>query len=84
MSKVIKEIAILVLFAYMAIWLTFIIIFNLDLRSSSIEVSKIEEIFLIQLSIIFWVFSILFFYVLRVLVYFIGKKFFSDHSKDAP
>lgn len=84
MSKVIKEIAILVLFAYMAIWLTFIIIFNLDLRSSSIEVSKIEEIFLIQLSIIFWIVSILFFYVLRVLIYFIGKKFFSDHSKGAP
>lgn len=84
MSKLIKEFAVLILFAYLAIWLTFLIIFNLDLRFASGVISRIEEIFLIQLSIVLWLVSLLFFYVLRILIYFIVKKFFPKPSKDGP
>jgi hypothetical protein len=84
MDKIIKEITLFILFAYLAIWLSACLILGLDLRSSSPQVSQIEEIFLVQLSLVGWLVSLVGLYVLRLLFFFLMKKFDPAPESGAP
>lgn len=84
MDKIIKEITLFILFAYLAIWLSAFLILGLDLRSSSPQVSQIEEIFLVQLSLVGWFVSLVGLYVLRLLFFFLIKKFDPAPESGAP
>jgi hypothetical protein len=78
MYKVVRELILFILISYLAIWVTIIILSNLDLRSSSPIVTQIEEIFLIQLSFIVWFLVLIFLYFVRILFFFLAEKFNSN------
>lgn len=84
MFKIIKELTIFVIFAYLAIWISFIILSTLNLRSASQEVSRIEEVFLVQLSLFVWFLSLVILYMFRVLFFFIAKRINPEAEKDGP
>lgn len=84
MFKIIKELTIFFVFAYMAVWISFLILSTLNLRSASQEVSRIEEVFLVQLSLFVWFLSLVILYVFRVLYFFIAKKINPEAGKDGP
>jgi uncharacterized membrane protein YsdA (DUF1294 family) len=84
MDKIVKEITVFILFAYLAVWLSTFLLFGLDLRSSSAQVSQIEEVFLIQLSIVAWFVSMIGLYVFRLLFFFLMKKLNPAPESGAP
>lgn len=73
-----------VFFAYLSVWIVMLVLFLSDLRSSSLAISQIEEIFLIQLSIVYWFSSLILLYVLRLLLVFLFKKFSLTSNEGAP
>lgn len=77
MNKLLREIILFFVFAYLAVWICILILAVLDLRSSSQVISQIDEIFLIQLSIFIWIMSFLCLYVIRLSILFFYKKFSS-------
>jgi len=78
MYKVIREFILFILLAYLAVWMSIVIISSLDLRSSAPRVTQIEEVFLIQLSFFIWIVVLLFFYFIRIIIYFLAEKFKSN------
>lgn len=84
MQKIVKEITVFILFGYLAIWLSAILLFSLDLRSSSALVTQFEEIFLVQLSLVSWLGSLIGLYVMRLLVFFLIKKIDPAPAGEAP
>lgn len=74
MYKIIRELILFVLLSYLSIWISIVIIYNLDLRSSDTLVTKIEEVFLIQLSLIIWFLILIVLYFFRILIFLIPKK----------
>lgn len=84
MYKVIKELTIFVLFVYLAVWIGFIVLSILDLRSASAKVNQIEEVFLVQLSLFVWFLSFIMLYVFRILFIFISKKINPEAEKGGP
>ncbi len=84
MFKIIKELTIFVLFAYLAVWIGFGILVILDLRSASAAVTHIEEVFLVQLSMVVWFLSLIMLYILRIIFYFLGEKFKHDVGEGGP
>ena len=84
MYKVIKELTIFVLFVYLAVWIGFIVLSILDLRSASAKVNQIEEVFLVQLSLFVWFLSVIMLYVFRILFIFISKKINPEAEKGGP
>jgi hypothetical protein len=78
MYKVIREFILFILLAYLAVWMSIVIISSLDLRSSAPRVTQIEEVFLIQLSFFIWILVLLFFYFIRIIIYFLAEKFKSN------
>lgn len=84
MYKVIKELTIFVLFVYLAVWIGFIILSILDLRSASAKVTQIEEVFLVQLSLFVWFLSFILLYIFRILFIFLAKKINPEAEKGGP
>ena len=78
MYKVIREFILFILLAYLAVWMSIVIISSLDLRSSAPRVTQIEEVFLIQLSFFIWILVLLFFYFIMIIIYFLAEKFKSN------
>lgn len=74
MYKIIRELILFVLLSYLSIWISIVIIYNLDLRSSDTLVTKVEEVFLIQLSLIIWFLILIVLYFFRILIFLIPKK----------
>lgn len=70
-----KEFMLFLLFSYVSVWLCFPVMTAMDLKGSSPVLSSIDEIYLIQLSFIVWFFVMLTLYALRLLFYFLAKKF---------
>ncbi|PRY88593.1 hypothetical protein [Mongoliibacter ruber] len=84
MKRLTKEVLLFVFFAYLSVWIVMLVLFLSDLRSSSLAISQIEEIFLIQLSIVYWFSSLILLYVLRLLLVFLFKKFSLTSNEGAP
>lgn len=84
MFKIIKELTIFFVFAYMAVWLGFGVLFVLDLRSASAIVSEIEAVFLVELSVVVWFSSLCFLYILRVLFILLAKKLNPEAAEGGP
>lgn len=84
MYQVIKEIIIFILFAYLAVWIGGIVLFNLNLRSATAVVTYIEEVFLVQLSLVIWLLSLVLLYILRLLFFFLMSKSRSEAEKENP
>jgi hypothetical protein len=75
MNKIVKEITVFLLFSYLAVWLGILIVYFLDLKSESENLTYIDEIFLTQLLFFVWILCIVFLYILRLLTHFVLKKF---------
>jgi hypothetical protein len=84
MYKIIKELTIFILFAYIAVWICLILLSSLDLRSASVVATQIEEVFLVQLSLFFWFISLIILYIFRILFFFLEKKFNPKEESGAP
>ncbi len=84
MYQIIKELVIFILFAYLAVWIGGIVLFNLNLRSANAVVTYIEEVFLVQLSLVIWLLSLILLYVLRLLFFFLTSKVSSDAEGTTP
>lgn len=78
MYKVIRELTLFILLAYLAIWISFVLISSLDLRSSAPRVTQIEEVFLIQLFFFIWFVVLLFLYFIRIVIFFLSDKLKSN------
>jgi hypothetical protein len=74
MNKAIKEISVFILFAYLGAWMSFFIIYIIDLRSSNPTLNYIESIYLIQFSFIIWIISIFLLYLLRIVLFLIMNQ----------
>lgn len=74
MFKVIKELTLLFLFAYAAIWISYAVLSVIHLRSAKPLITSIDEIFLVQLTIFIWFLALIFLYILRLLVSVIYNK----------
>jgi len=84
MKKIIKELVYFALFAYLAIWLSYMILIAMNLRSATLNLSDIENVYLVQLSFFVWVISVLMLYILRLIFYFINSKLNPEADKDSP
>jgi len=70
-----KEFMLFLLLSYVSIWLCFPVMIAMDLKASSSVLSSLDEVYLIQLSLLVWFFVMLALYVFRLLFYFLDKKF---------
>ena len=84
MKRLTKEMLIFIFFAYLSVWIVMGVLYVSDLRSASLAISQIEEIFLIQLSIVYWFCSLILLYVLRLLMVFLFNKFLPAAGEGAP
>jgi hypothetical protein len=84
MKKIIRELTLFVTFCYLSIWIGFAVLFILDLRSASAAVTYIEEVFLVQLSMVVWFLSLIILYILRIIFSFLDKKFNHDAGEGGP
>lgn len=75
MNNIAKEILFFFLFSYLAIWICFPVLIVLDPKASSSIWSPLEEVYLIQLFFFVWLVILLALYALRLLVFFVVKKF---------
>ena len=75
MNKIAKEILFFFLFSYLAIWICFPVLIAMDLKASSPIWSPLEEVYLIQLFFFVWLLILLALYALRLVVFFLIKKF---------
>ncbi len=75
MNKIAKEILFFFLFSYLAIWICFPVLIAMDLKASSPIWSPLEETYLIQLFFFVWMLILLSLYALRLVVFFLIKKF---------
>ena len=75
MNKIAKEILFFFLFSYLAIWICFPVLIAMDLKASSPIWSPLEEVYLLQLFFFVWLLILLALYALRLLVFFVIKKF---------
>ena len=75
MNKIAKEILFFFLFSYLAIWMCFPVLIAMDLKASSPIWSPLEEVYLIQLFFFVWLLILLALYALRLVVFFLIKKF---------
>jgi hypothetical protein len=75
-SKVLaKEGRLFLLFSYLGIWLCLPVMSMMDLKASTLVLDLIDEIYLIQLYLVVWFFVVLALYALRLLIYFLEKRF---------
>lgn len=70
-----KEFMLFLLLSYLSVWLCFPVMIAMDLKGSSAVLTSVHEVYLIQLSFLVWFFIMLALYVLRLLFYFLDKKF---------
>jgi hypothetical protein len=70
-----KEARLFLIFSYLAIWLCFAVMSMLDLKAASSLLDSIDEIYLILLYFMVWFIALLSLYVLRLLIYFLEKRF---------
>ena len=75
MNKIAKEVLFFFLFSYLALWICFPVLFAMDPKASSPIWSPLEEVYLIQLFFFVWLVILLALYALRLLVFFVIKKF---------
>ena len=75
MNKIAKEILFFFLFSYLAIWICFPVLIAMDLKASSPIWSPLEEVYLLQLFFFVWMLILVALYALRLLVFFVIKKF---------
>jgi hypothetical protein len=75
MNKIAKEILFFFLFSYLAIWICFPVLIAMDLKASSPIWSPLEETYLIQLFFFVWMLILLSLYALRLVLFFLIKKF---------
>ena len=75
MNKIAKEILFFFLFSYLAIWICFPVLIAMDLKASSPIWSPLEEVYLIQLFFFVWLLILVALYALRLVVFFLVKKF---------
>ncbi|GAB2610183.1 hypothetical protein [Belliella aquatica] len=74
MFKIIKELTLLFLFAYAAIWISYAVLSVIQLRSASPTMTTIDELYLVQLAIFIWFLVLISLYVLRLLVFIVFKR----------
>jgi hypothetical protein len=84
MDKVFRELKVFIWFAYLAVWIGFGVLLLLDLRSASASVTPIEVVFLVQLSLVVWFLSLIFLYLMRILVFYFFKKMDPGSTKGEP
>jgi hypothetical protein len=84
MDKVLRELKIFIWFAYLAVWIGYGILLSMDLRSAAETVTHIEEVFLVQLSLVVWFLSLLLLYLLRILFFFLFKKMVAGSTNGEP
>ena len=75
MNKIAKEVLFFFLFSYLAIWICFPVLIAMDPKASSPIWSPLEEVYLFQLFFFVWLVILLALYALRLLVFFVIKKF---------
>jgi len=75
MNKIAKEILFFFLFSYLAIWICFPVLIAMDLKASSPIWSPLEEVYLLQLFFFVWMLILVALYALRLVVFFLIKKF---------
>ena len=75
MNKVAKEIVLFLLFSYLAVWLGFLVVTFLDIKSGDETLNYVDEVLLTQLFFFIWIISLIFLYIIRLLTLFLIKKF---------
>jgi hypothetical protein len=70
-----KEARLFLLFSYLGIWMSLPVMSLMDLKASTPVLDLIDDIYLIQLYFVFWFYMVLTLYVLRLLYYFLEKRF---------
>jgi hypothetical protein len=70
-----KEGRLFLLFSYLGIWMCLPVMSMMDLKASTAVLDLIDEIYLIQLYFVVWFFMVLALYALRLLIYFLEKRF---------
>ena len=70
-----KEARLFFLFSYLSIWMCLPVMSMMDLKASTPVLDLIDDIYLIQLHFVVWFFMVLTLYVLRLLIYFLEKRF---------
>jgi|LauGreDrversion4_2_1035121.scaffolds.fasta_scaffold1412676_1 hypothetical protein len=70
-----KEARLFLIFSYLAIWMCLPVMSMMDLKASTPVLDLIDDIYLIQLYFVVWFFMIITLYVIRLLIYFLEKRF---------
>jgi hypothetical protein len=70
-----KEGRLFLLFSYLAIWMCLPVMSLMDLKASTPVLDLIDDIYLIQLHFVVWFFMVISLYVIRLLIYFLEKRF---------
>lgn len=70
-----KEGMLFLLFSYLGIWLCFPVMSAMNLKATSSVLNSIDDLYLIQLYFVVWFMALLSLYILRLLVYFLEKRF---------
>jgi len=84
MRKIIKEMVLFGVFAYLAVWLSFLILSFVNLRAANPNLSEIENVYLVQLSFFLWLISLLIIYLLRLIFYFVNSKLNPNSDSESP
>jgi hypothetical protein len=70
-----KEARLFLIFSYLGIWMCLPVMSMMDLKASTPVLDLIDDIYLIQLYFVVWFFMIITLYVIRLLIYFLEKRF---------